>query len=815
MFICDLQKEIFESSYQIGNETPDEMWRRVATFLASREKQVDYWAEKFYLNLKDYHTTLGGRILSNAGAGYEGTSMLNCFVLGPTQNPHGIDSIPEIYENLKEQALTLKTEGGWGYNFSHLRPRGALIRGIGIQSPGAIRFMELYDKSSEVITSGGGEQGKGIKGQKKKVRKGAQMGILGCWHPSILEFIRAKQISGKLTKFNLSVAITDDFMKAVTDDLEWKLIFPDTSDPNYNKLWNGNISEWEGKVEVYEILRARDLWDNIMKSSYDRAEPGVIFIDNVNYYNNLYYYETITACNPCGELFMGAFSSCLLGSINLVHFIKDDDWDYDKLNEYIPRQIRMMDNVIDLTYLPLEKQVVKLKEVRRLGMGILGYGSAFYMLGIKYGSRKALKLTEELMSFIANHAYRASADLAEEKGCFPAYDKEKYWKSNYVNQSLTLETIEYCKQRGMRNSHLLAIAPTGNTSVYAGVVSGGLEPVFAKEYTRTVIVTERPEGLETSRYWEGELEERGLFKWTKEGDDDILKTVELFEGYYYKIDENRGLTKETVVKDYGWRFCKDPKAAVTTADLTVKQHIDTMKIFAKYCDSAASKTVNIPHDYPYEDFKDIYIDAWKAGIKGITTYREGTMASVLSLKEEKESHNGLEETILKYDVKIPDNYEAKGVVLRAEGKKWYLHVPWLPHSDRPFALFVSTNHPEPTVITANTLEVLEELAREKEIPEEWIESNKAKCITQKNATKIARAISLLLRHGVAIKNIISALDKVEISPGTFVFQIKRYLASFLKNGTPAQGECPQCGSKKLIFVQGCKECTECRMSLCG
>jgi len=816
MFIDDLQKEVFESSFQLDDETPKDMWKRVTTYLASKEKNPKYWQEQFYLNLKDYNTILGGRILANAGANYPGTSMLNCFVLGPnTENGAGVDSITSIYNDLQEQALTLKTEGGWGYNFSHLRPRGAYIKGIGVQSPGAVRFMELYDKSSEIITSGGGDTGKQVKGQKKRVRKGAMMAILEIWHPSIVEFIMAKQVSGRLTKFNLSVGITTKFMEAVTANTDWDLVFPDTEDPEYNKSWTGDIKTWTGKINVYQTLPARDLWNKIMESTYNRNEPGVFFIDNANEYNNLQYCERITATNPCGEQPLPNDGTCLLGSLNLVHFIKDGDWDYDKLAKYIPRQIRMMDNVVDLTYLPLKRQALKLQNTRRIGMGQLGYGSALFMLGIKYGSSKALKITTELNSFIANAAYRASADLAQEKGSFPSYDPIKYWDSKFVQQALTPETIEYCKERGMRNCHLLSIAPNGNTSIYAGVVSGGLEPVFAKKYTRTSIIAKPPQGLLVPKYWEGEVKEIGMFKWIKEGDDKILKTTKPFNGHYYKIDKSRGLTKESVVKDYGWRFCTDKSAAVTTADLKVKDHINTMKIFAKYSDSAVSKTVNLPHDYPYEDFQDLYIDAWRAGIKGITTYRDGTMASVLSVQDERSISNGVEETIIKEDVKLPDNYTARGVVLRAEGKKWYLNVPFLSDSDRPFALFVSTNHPEPNVYTLNTLEVLEELARDKGIPQKWIDSNKAKCANQNNATKISRAISLVLRHGVAIKSIVGSMDKVQVTVGTFVFNVKKYLASFVEDGSVAEGTCPSCDSTNLIFAQGCKECVDCRTSLCG
>lgn len=518
---------------------------------------------------------------------------------------------------------------------------------------------------------------------------------------------------------------------------------------------------------------------------------------------------------------------CLLGSLNLVKFLNEDwsDFDWDKLREKIKVQIRMMDNVVDLSHtaLPIQKQ--NLLEKRKLGMGILGYASALYMLRKRYGSKETLELTEKLMEFIANEAYIASSDLAAEKGSFPLFEDDKFLESEFVKSVIRPEVRELIRKQGMRNSHLLAIAPTGNTSIYAGIVSGGLEPVFDKEYIRTAIVHEAPPGFIQPAWWEGNYFETEYFKWSKEGDDEIL--IAEFEGEIYKIDKNRGLTKESVVRDYGWRKLLesgieyDENDVPVARNLTAADHINTMAIFAKYIDQAISKTINIPNGYIFEVFKDIYLEAWTKGIKGFTTYREGTMASVLSTKDEKKGH---EEVIIREDVSLPDNYKADGIIFRSyepqssgefKKKKWYVHIARHPDSDRPFAIFVHTNHPEPTTITLNAVEVLEGVARSKGIPEKWIESNSKKMSRQSNAVKVSRIFSLLLRHGVSIKSIVEALDTIQFPINSLTFQIKKYLMSFIEEGTEAFGKCPECGSRKLIFSQGCKECGDCRYSFCS
>lgn len=359
-----------------------------------------------------------------------------------------------------------------------------------------------------------------------------------------------------------------------------------------------------------------------------------------------------------------------------------------------------------------------------------------------------------------------------------------------------------------------------NTSIYAGIVSGGLEPIFMLEYDRWVIQTNRPDNLICPKYWEGEFEETEHFKFSKMGDEDILRGVGEWSDFI--IDKNRGLVKRNTVRDYALDFCLENNlnisedAKCTTNNLTIEDHIKTMSIFAKYVDSAISKTVNIPNNYSFEDFEKLYYNTWKSGIKGITTYRAGTMTAVLTAKEEKEKDTLNGEEIIQDSIKLPDNYDAKGIVLRAEGKKWYLHTSFFSNSNRPFAIFVSTNNHEPVVVVNNAIELLEDLARSKGIPDRWVDETLTKCKSQSGAIRIARMISLCLRHGILIRNIVSTLDKVdEAYVSTFVFAIKKYLSSFIKDGEEASGICQECGSKNMVYQEGCKKCNDCGNSLCG
>ena len=847
-------EEIWNLTYKDHNDINiNSTFRRVATALASVEETDELkaiWEDNFYDMLSDFKTTTGGRIYANAGTEFGGTGLINCYVA--PRNSSDIDSIEGIYENLINQAQTLKSEGGWGENFSYIRPRGAFIHGVGVESPGVLKFAELFDVSSDIITSGSGKVSKNKKA-KGKIRKGAQMFVLDVHHPDIVEFITAKQTPGRLTKFNVSVNCSDEFMNTVIrvtrfkemvekageqdnptiiEDMknldEWELKFPDTTFKKYKKEWTGDLQAWEEKgypVVVFDTVSATWLWDLIMKSTYNRAEPGVLFMDRANYYNPLNYAEKISATNPCGEQFLAPAGICCLGSINLTQFINKNftDINYTKLKKYVGYLVRFLDNVNTYSNVPLPEYKDSMTKKRRIGVGLLGYGSLLFMLKMRYGSDEADVIRTKIMKIISRTAYESSIDLAIEKGMFEYCDPEKHADAVFVkNLDLSDEYMEKLRTTGIRNSSLLSVQPTGNTSILANVVSGGLEPIFMPEYVRTMIVPNTPEHMldVTPRWYEGEFHETTKFKFVNEGDEEILKAV--IDGITYKIDKNRGLTKEVLCEDYGVRHLKARKEwhpkrkwAATTTELSPAEHIRELEGFAKYVDSACSKTINLPYDYSYDDFKNLYIDAYNTGfIKGLTTYRAGTMTTVLAAKDEKNASDFDEEIILD-DVKLPTSAPAMMKTIKAEGKKWYLTVILNDQQTRPFALFVTTNSHEKNVTTDDGIDRLLELASKKNIPHQFIDETVVKISTESNSSKISRTISLLLRHGVLIKNIVATLDQMDtIFVGSFLFQIKKFLGSYIKDGESHESSCGECGGD-MVFSEGCIKCQNCGSSKCG
>jgi ribonucleoside-diphosphate reductase alpha chain len=878
-FEDSFSEEVWNSTYKDHNdETIDDTLRRVATAAASVEKNKalrDEWGDNFYEMLTGFKCTAGGRIYSNAGTEWKGTTLMNCFV-APRAN-RDIDSLENIVKNVRNQSFTLKSEGGWGENFSFIRPRGSFIHGIGVETPGSVKYMEMFDKSSEIITSGSGTTSKNKKA-KGKIRKGAMMGVLDVWHPDIIEFITAKQQPGRLTKFNVSVNCTDEFMEKVNKvvvlqkdvtraqkaydkavkwcednanklefgkgpdmlghehDLKtandilykedtWELRYPDTQHPKYRTQWNGNLQQWVEKgyaVDVIKTVSATWLWNLIMESTYNRAEPGVLFLDRANHFGPLNYLETIFATNPCGEQMLAPAGVCNLGSVNLTQFLNraHTGFNLKAIKKFVRFMVRFLDNINDLSEAPLPEYVDSMRKKRRIGVGILGWGSALFMLKVRFGSEKASELRDQVMKTIAREAYMYSIELAEEKGMFEYCIPEKHAAGVFVNSlHLTEEYMDKLQKTGIRNSSLLSIQPTGNTSIQANIVSGGLEPVFMPEYVRTVIVNTMPEEFaeHCPKWYEGEWKETKMFKFVKEGDEEILRGR--YDGITYKIDKNRGLTKEVLCRDYGVRWLAargewDAKAdwAVTTANMTVDDHVNDLKGFARWVDSAMSKTVNVPQTYPLEKFKEIYMDSFNSGyVKGVTTYRAGTMTAVLSASEEEQ----WDEEIIKEDVKLPDSADAVMKTLRAEGKKYYVTVVYNENPNRPFALFVKTNNHESTPLTHNAVELLMTLAKKKKIPKRHRDDVENKINSDNNANKVARAISFLLRHGVLIKNIVAVLDLVEEAyVGTFVFQIRKFLSSYIKDGEEVEDEkCDECGGQ-VVYREGCKACVNCSASRC-
>jgi len=457
--LTPIAQQIWDMKYRLkaGDGTPvdksiEDTWRRVADALAAPEKDPAAWAEKFYDALSDFKILPAGRIIAGAGTDRRVT-LFNCFVMNTIE-----DDMGTIFDNLREAALTMQQGGGIGYDFSTLRPKGALVKGVGADASGPLSFMDVWDAMCRTIMSAGH-------------RRGAMMATLRCDHPDIEAFIEAKREPGRLRMFNLSVLVTDAFMEAVKNDGPWDLTFDGT---------------------IFDSVSARDLWNKIMRATFAYAEPGVIFIDRINRLNNLAYCEEINATNPCGEQPLPPYGACLLGSVNLAKlveapFTERARLDTAALDEMTRVAVRMLDNAIDVSRFPLDEQEKEAKNKRRMGLGVTGLADALIMCGARYGSDQAVALTKEWMGTLRRAAYLASADLAAEKGAFPLYDKEKYLAGEAVQQ-LDDDLRAVIADKGIRNGLLTSVAPTGTISIFADNVSSGLEPVFSFTYKRNVLM---------------------------------------------------------------------------------------------------------------------------------------------------------------------------------------------------------------------------------------------------------------------------------------------------------------------------------------
>ncbi len=831
-FTDKFSEEVFNLTYRYGSEKDvNERHLNIAKDLASVEKPElqEFWTSKFLDLLEDFRFVPGGRITSNAGTGLKGTTYINCFVSGFRGEDQ--DSMNGIMDELKRQALILKSEGGYGFCSDVMRPRGAFVEGIGGDSPGAVKLLEMWDTQSSVITAGSGIKRKDERG-KKKIRKGAQMVTMSVYHPDIEDYITAKQTPGRLTKFNMSVLVSDEFMDAVKTNKPWNLEFPDyeKAKAEYKSYWDGNLKAWKARglpVRVYKTYsQASELWELIMKSTYNRNEPGILFIDTINRLNNLYYVEYINATNPCGEQVLPVGGCCLLGSLNLTQFVdvKNQDWDYGKLREIIPIAVRFMDNVNDRTKVPLPEQEENLIEKRRIGLGVLGYGSALMMLKVRYGSDKALELTESLGQFVMNEAYKASAMIAKEKGAFPLFDRERYLRGQFI-KNLKPETLEIVSKHGLRNSHLLSIQPTGNSSVFANNVSGGLEPLFLTSYTRTSMQPYGPEGLGIPKNvnWEAKTYEvsgpKTDWKWSKESDENVLVTT--FEGENWKFDSTRGLLKESRVRDYAVRYHEengswdeDAEWNATSYNLKIDDHVRTMAAFSRYIDSAMSKTVNIPADYPYEDFKRLYQEVYDTGtIKGCTSYREGTMATVLSASgtaaAEPEVFSGVRRTKA---TPRPKELDCEIRQITSAGEKWVVMVGLL--NDDPYEVFAMKQNKLrlPLHVTNGKLIKEKSGTYNLETADGWVLADIRTFFESNEQEALTRMISTSLRHGADIEFIVSQLIKSEGNITSFSKAIARTLKKYVKEISSMK--CSECSSHNIKLQEGCFTCIDCGSSKC-
>ncbi|WP_281916142.1 adenosylcobalamin-dependent ribonucleoside-diphosphate reductase [Caldimonas thermodepolymerans] len=613
------------------DQTMDDTYKRVARALADveREEVREHWYERFLWALRR-GAIPAGRIISNAGAREHkpATSTINCTVSGTIH-----DSMDDILQKVHEAGLTLKAGCGIGYEFSTLRPRGAYVSGAGAYTSGPLSFMDIYDKMCFTVSSAGG-------------RRGAQMGTFDVGHPDVMEFIRAKRENGRLRQFNLSLLITDEFMQAVRENREWKLAFPislkemeaeriDLND-SAKVIWrewpvqDGYVVNEEGLVacKVYRTLPARRMWDVIMTSTYDFAEPGFILIDRVNEMNNNWWCENIRATNPCGEQPLPPYGSCLLGSVNLTRFVRNPftefaEFDWDEYREVVRVFTRMLDNVVEINGLPLAPQRDEILRKRRHGMGFLGLGSTFALLGMKYGSPESVKFTEDVAREMAIAGWEVALELAREKGPAPIMNEEftvtkemlrkrpemarDGWKpgdrvpgrilhakySRYMQRlaEVAPRLVEQLAEIGARFTHHTSIAPTGTISLsLANNASNGIEPTFAHHYFRNVI---------------------------REG----RKTKEKVDVFSFELLAYRELVNPKAMpgsKNPGEQL---PECFTTADDITPREHVDIQAAAQKWVDSSISKTANVPTDYKYEDFKDIYLYAHEKGLKGCTTFR--------------------------------------------------------------------------------------------------------------------------------------------------------------------------------------------------
>ncbi|MEF9603423.1 adenosylcobalamin-dependent ribonucleoside-diphosphate reductase, partial [Paracoccus sp. PXZ] len=623
--IWDMKYRLKDAEGQPLDLSVEDSWRRVARDLARVEKEPAQWEDRFYAALEDFKFLPAGRILAGAGTGREVT-LFNCFVMGTIP-----DSMAGIFDMLKEAALTMQQGGGIGYDFSTIRPRGAEVKGVAADASGPLSFMDVWDAMCRTIMSAGS-------------RRGAMMATMRCDHPDIEAFIEAKQDSARLRMFNLSVLVTDAFMQAVKADASWDLQF-------------------DGKV--YHTVRARDLWNRIMRATYDYAEPGVIFIDRINQQNNLNYAETIAATNPCGEQPLPPYGACLLGSVNLARLVEapftaDARLNPEALDELVRTAVRMMDNVVDASKFPLPQQAAEAQAKRRIGLGVTGLADALLMLGLRYGAADAVEQTRAWMKAIARSAYLASVDLAREKGAFPLFDAKKYLASGFM-QRMDADVREAVAQHGIRNALLTSIAPTGTISLYAGNVSSGIEPVFAYAYTRKVL--------------------------QKDGSRTEEEVVD------YAVQMWRDLKGDAPLPDY----------FVNAQTLAPLDHVAMQAAAQEWVDSSISKTINCPEDISFEDFKDVYLAAWDKGCKGCTTYRPNDVTgSVLSVSEKTDAapqaDKGADVVYLTEPLERPAALEGATYKLKFPGSE---HAIYITINDivqgghrRPFEVFINSKNME-------------------------------------------------------------------------------------------------------------------------
>lgn len=754
-FAAPIAEQIWDMKYRLKQpdcEPVDQdiqgTWTRIAKALAAVEDDPAAHEDAFYNALKDFRFLPAGRIIAGAGAERDVT-LFNCFVMGAIP-----DTMEGIFDGLKEAALTMQQGGGIGYDFSTIRPKGAPVKGVGADASGPLSFMDVWDSMCRTIMSAGS-------------RRGAMMATLRCDHPDVEAFVEAKRDAARLRMFNLSVLVTDPFMEAVKADADWDLTF-------------GGVA--------YKTVRARALWDQMMRATYDVAEPGVIFIDRINKRNPLNYVETIAATNPCGEQPLPPYGACLLGSVNLTQLVAnpfEDDaaLDEDALTQLVATAVRMMDNTVDASKFPLEAQRAEAKAKRRIGLGVTGLADALMMTGLRYGSDAAAAQTGRWLKAVNRAAYRASIDLAVEKGAFPLFDAEAYVGTEAIS-ALEDDLRSEIAEKGVRNALLTSIAPTGTISLLAGNVSSGIEPVFAHSYTRKVL---QPDGSRT----EEEVMDYAAALWREKRGD-----------------------------------APYPDHFVTAQNLTPEDHVRMQAAAQPYVDSSISKTINCPADIGFEAFKNVYELAYETGCKGCTTYRPNEVTgSVLEVREEKVQAIPEDEAPTTGEVVYMSQPWERDEKL--DGATYKLKWPESEHAiyitlndaviggrRRPFEVFINSKNMEHYAWTVALTRMVSAVFRRGGDVSFVVEELKAVFDPRGGAWMGGRYVpSILAAIGGVIERHMIEIGFIE---GEGLGLKSDPKAQVIAVGERPKGPaCPSCGAFSMQMAEGCMTCAACGYSKCS
>lgn len=785
MKLTGVAEKVFLDRYSLKDikgqpieKKPEEMWQRIAKAVAGVEEKENKkkWEKEFFWAMKDFKYIPGGRILAGAGTGFAVT-FYNCFVI-----PSPKDSRDGILETLKQMVEIMARGGGVGINLSSLRPRGARVKKVNGFSSGPINWAELFSVATKDIIQQGG------------TRRGALMLMLWDWHPDIEEFITIKQDLMKITGANLSVCVSDSFMKAVEKDEDWPLVFPDLDEPDYDEKWTGDLVEWKKmgkKVKVYKVVKARKIWDLIAEAAWRSAEPGVVFMERYNKLYNNWYWNRINCVNPCGEEGLPPWGVCNLGSINLNALVKGDGidkkarFDFKTLRKLVRIAVRFQDNVVDMDPYVFEGiRKTQLEGERRIGLGTMGLGDALIKLHLRYGSKESLKFIDKVYRIIRDEAYAASAEIAKEKKPFPKFNAQLYLQGEFIKQ-LPLAVKEKIKRYGIRNSLLLMQAPTGSTSLMAGTTSG-IEPVFEFEFVRKDRL-----GTHIIRHY---LYEKWLSKNKKDGE-----------------------------------MPKKPDWFVSANELTPEDHVRVQAAIQKYVDASISKTVNAPNNHTVEDVKKLYTLAYKLGCKGITYMREGSRPGVLERKKEEEKE------------KKKVEYKVKPRPLVVHGSTYRINTP-------VGVAFITINTnggnpPEPLEVFINVGKAgtdvyamaeglgrmislalrfsshLTPLERIKEIVTQLqgIGGSKTLGFGKERIRSLPDAVAKVLAMHYQINNHQEKKKEnlaVNSRPELVSTVTQPSLTSALTKENEVFDICPSCGEASLVHEEGCKKCYSCGYSEC-